>query len=62
MAINRSTRTVHTLTIDVPDDVLGALEIGDQVEVVLVSRSGGTGPKTLTYRDLERLLPKDSYR
>jgi len=58
----RTTRTVHTITIDMPDDVLGALEIGDQVEVVLVSRTGHTGPKTLTYRDIERLLPKDSYR
>jgi hypothetical protein len=38
------TRTIHTITIDVQDDVLAAVETGDQIEIVLMSHNGGTTP------------------
>ena len=56
MSVRISTRTVHTIEIDVPDDVLGNVEVGDDVEVVLVSRFGQTQRRRLPYRDLSNLL------
>jgi hypothetical protein len=58
MAQNITTRVIHTVSIDIQDDILGAIESSnDQVEVVLVSRNGGTtSAKRLTYRDLQSLL------
>lgn len=56
MSVRVSTRTVHTLEIDVPDDALSNVEVADEVEVVLVSRFGATTRHRLSYRDLSRLL------
>lgn len=56
MAQQVQTRTIHTITIDVQDDVLSKIEEGDEVEVLLVSRYGATSSKKLTYRDIQRLV------
>jgi len=52
----RTTRTIHTIAIDLLDDVLSGIEEGDEVEVVLRSRAGYTSTKKLTYRDTEGIL------
>jgi hypothetical protein len=52
------TRTIHTITIDLQDDILAGLQFGDEVEVVLTHRGGITSRKRLTYRDLTTLLPE----
>jgi hypothetical protein len=36
--ISTDSRTIHTVHISIPDDILGALESGDQVEVMFSSR------------------------
>lgn len=41
MAIRSETRTTHTITIDIPDDVLAKIEQGDEVEVFFNGRGGG---------------------
>lgn len=54
------TRTIVTVHITVPDDVLA--QMGDEtneMEVVLVSRVGSTLPKKLSYRDIRGLLEGD---
>jgi hypothetical protein len=56
MAQTRQTRTTHTIVIDLEDHVLGAVEVGDEVEVILRSRGGDTRPKKLTWGDIDRLL------
>lgn len=56
MAQHLSSRTIHTLTIDIQDDMLSRMEAGDELEVVLVSRVGSTLPKKLTVRDTYHLL------
>lgn len=57
MAQHITSRTIHTIHIDVQDDVLARIDAGaDEVDVVLVSRTGNTAPKRLTYRDIQRLL------
>lgn len=57
MAQHIDSRTIHTIRIDLQDDILGKIEQGDEVEVVLMTRSGGiTNAKKLTYRDLDSLL------
>lgn len=38
MAIRSETRTIHTITIDLPDDVLARIEKYDEVEVIFNSR------------------------
>lgn len=40
MAIRSETRTTHTITIDIPDDVLAKIEEGDEVEIMLNGRGG----------------------
>lgn len=55
MAQRIDTRTIHTIFIDIQDDILGKFEANDEVEVVLSSRSGQTLPKKLSYRDLTHL-------
>ncbi len=49
MAIRSETRTTHTITIDLPDDVLAKIEAGDEVEVIFQSmtRSGGRIPRPM---------------
>lgn len=37
MAIHSDTRTIHTITIDLPDDVIGKIQVGDTVEVAFRS-------------------------
>lgn len=37
MAIRSETRTTHTITIDLPDDVLAKIQVGDEVEVQFTS-------------------------
>lgn len=37
MAIRSETRTTHTITIPLPDDVIGKIQSGDEVEVVFTS-------------------------
>lgn len=41
MSIRLDTHTVHTITIDLPDDVLSKVEYGDEVRVVFNPRSAG---------------------
>lgn len=38
MAIRSETRTTHTITIDLPDDVLAKIGAGDEVEVFFNGR------------------------
>lgn len=38
MSIRSETRTIHTITIALPDDVLAKIEQGDEVEVMFHSR------------------------
>ena len=59
MAQHIASRTVHTIHIDLNDDVLGKIEVMDEVEVVLSSRNGQTATRKLTYRDLRNLLEGD---
>ena len=48
MAIHSETRTIHTIIIDLPDDVIGKIEAGDQVEVMFNSRvSKGRMPRPM---------------
>ena len=49
------TRTIHTIFITIPDDVMGQLE-ANEVEVILTSRAGSTLPKKLSYRDIRGLV------
>lgn len=46
MGIRSETRTIHTITIDLPDDVLARIESMDEVEVIFNSRlSKGRMPR-----------------
>jgi hypothetical protein len=58
MAIRSETRTVHTVHVDLPDDVLGRIEFGDEVEVQFHSRAQNRlpAPVRLSYTALNRLL------
>lgn len=38
MGIRSETRTTHTISIDLPDDVVGKIQAGDDVEVIFYSR------------------------
>ena len=63
MAQQVTTRTIHTVVIDVQDDILAGISDTDIVEIVLAGRNDYTRPKTLTYRDLTALLgDRDTYR
>jgi hypothetical protein len=63
MAQQVTTRTIHTITIDIQDDVLAGICDTDIVEIVLAGRNGFTRPKTLTYRDITTLTAdRDNYR
>jgi hypothetical protein len=57
MAQHVQTRTIHTIFIDLQDDVLAKIEQGDEVEVVLQTRSGSTHSK-INERALDRLLDR----
>jgi hypothetical protein len=48
-------RTIHTITIDVNDDVIGKIEEGDEVEIILSSRFGQTRSK-MGYTGVQRLV------
>lgn len=41
MAIHSDTRTIHTIHIDLPDDILGKMEAGDEIEVMFHTRAEG---------------------
>ena len=59
MSVYSETRTIHTITIDMPDNVLGKIEQGDEVEVQFRSRTaGGRTPRPirLSYSWLRYLL------
>lgn len=56
MAQRIDSRTIHTIRIDLQDDILARLEPTDEVEIVLASRDGQTSVKRLNYRDIDRLL------
>jgi hypothetical protein len=43
MSIRSETRTTHTITIDMPDDILAKIEMGDEVEVRFETRVRSTG-------------------
>lgn len=48
MSIRSETRTTHTITIPLPDDVIGKIQTGDEVEVVFTSSvCGGRGQRPL---------------
>ena len=57
MAIYSETRTVHTVHVQLPDDVLGRIEQGDEVEVQFHSRAANRlpAPIRLSYTALHRL-------
>lgn len=55
MAQHVTTRTIHTVTIDVQDDVLSRIEMGDEIEIVLASRNGVTRPMKLNYGNVRDL-------
>lgn len=56
--IEHDTRTVHTLHITLPDDVIAPLGLGDHVEIVLHSHASNRSPAPirLSYTTLSRLL------
>lgn len=56
MAQHIDSRTIHTIHIDLNDNILEKLEAGDEVEVVLSSRNGQTRAKKLSYTDVLDLL------
>lgn len=63
MAIRSETRTTHTITIDLPDDVLAKIESGDEVEVMFLSRTadGRTPrPMRLSYTTVRYLMGSGS--
>jgi hypothetical protein len=46
MAIRSETRTIHTITVELPDDLVGKIHRDDEVEVIFTSRvSGGRMPR-----------------
>lgn len=54
--IGHDTTTTHDLRIVIPDDVLGKIEMTDEVRVTFVGRGRDTNPKRLSYTDLLRLM------
>ena len=62
MAQHRHTRTIHTIIIDLQDDVLAGIDMGDEVEVSLQTREGATRPKRLPYSDVLLLTGNDTRR
>lgn len=61
MAVRSETHTVHTLYIDVPDDVIGKMNTGDDVRIVLNSRDGMTRPMALSFTNA-RILQGEARR
>jgi hypothetical protein len=59
MAITSETRTIHTVFIDLPDDIVGKWEFGDQVEIVVASRNGSARSKKLTWGDVNALTEEN---
>lgn len=57
MGITHNTRTIHTIHIPIPDDVIGKIEAGDEVEIQLSSRALNRPPAPirLSYTTLQRL-------
>lgn len=56
MAQRVTTRVIHTIDIDLQDDVLAKIESGDEVEVRFNYRGETTSVKRLTFRDTDRIL------
>lgn len=56
MAQHIHSRTIHTVTIDLQDDILAKLEAGDEVEIVLQSRNGQSRAKKLSMGDVFDLV------
>lgn len=61
MTMRHDTHTIHTITIPMPDDILGKIAEGDEVQVQFISRSVGRmpAPMRLSYTTLRRLLHDD---
>lgn len=55
MAIRHDTHTTHTISIDLPDDIMGKLDEGDEVQVILCAREG-TASFKISYASLRRLM------
>jgi hypothetical protein len=49
MSVRSETRTIHTVYIDLPDEVMGKMNAGDEVEIVLNSRDGITRPMRVSW-------------
>lgn len=60
MAITSETRITHTITIDLPDNVLGKIQNGDEVEVIFQNREMSSGrvprPMRLSYSMINYLM------
>lgn len=55
MSQHVTTRTIHTIHIDLQDQVLEKIQDGDEVEVVLQSRLGSTQSK-MNYGAIQRVV------
>lgn len=62
MAQRVDTRTIHTITIDLQDDVLAGIQPSDEGEIILVHRGSQTTRKKLTYRDIDTLTTDSETR
>lgn len=64
MAQFSTTRTIHTITIDLQDDVLAAIAAGDEVEIEFRSRTAGgrmPRPFRLSYSWVRYLVGADKF-
>jgi hypothetical protein len=55
MSQHVTTRTIHTIHIDIEDQVISRIEDGDEVEVVLQGRSGSSQSK-MSYSAIQRVV------
>jgi hypothetical protein len=61
-SINSDTRTIHTLHIEIPDDIVGKIAPGDQVEVMFNSRASKgryPRPQMLSWAQLRWITGQD---
>lgn len=52
--VETTTRTIHTISLTLPDDALAEIAFGDEAEIVIMGR-GRPITKRLTYGDVQRL-------
>lgn len=55
MSQHVDTRTIHTIHIDIEDQVISRIEEGDEVEIVLHGRSGSSQSK-MSYAAIQRVV------